>query len=576
VPGIPAEKADEMINKAQTLWLRLNSFPSMKPDEVRKGRLLNLLLSGSFILGLLSFLAVSSILYIRSSWDKPGNLLVLVILGVGIVGILALLFINQFSVRYASFLFLLLLTVAFTFSDFPEELADGRSSFVFFIPIAVSSLLLTPASSFFFAIGNTIIMAFLADKGNVSLNIPTVTGCFMLALVSWLSARSLEQALHELRVINLNLDKLVEQKTQELASTLSREIILAGRNQAILDSIADGVIVFDSNGISILANPALSQITETPIRDLKGINLLNFLTTGKISPASQGRIMGMIEHPEQTQASLQIEWGKKTLSVSVARVRNLGTNQAIGAVAVLRDITREAELEKMKDTFVAIVSHELRTPLNAILGYAEMLKEAVYGAINEKQASVAERIMVNTQRLLSMVGDLLDEAQIKAGKLSLTKQVFKTSSLLDTMHTTMDKIATDKGLYLTDEIDPNLPETMVGDARRLQQIFINLVNNSTKFTQKGGVNVRILRVDPDHWAIEVADTGMGIPKEEIPFIFETFRQVEKSTVRKHGGFGLGLSIVKQLVELMKGEIAVDSELGKGSTFTITLPLENTP
>ena len=106
----------------------------------------------------------------------------------------------------------------------------------------------------------------------------------------------------------------------------------------------------------------------------------------------------------------------------------------------------------------------------------------------------------------------------------------------------------------------------------MQQLFINLTNNSAKFTEKGGIHVRILRSDQTHWAIEVVDTGLGIPKEEIPYIFESFRQVESSTIRKHGGFGLGLSIVRQLVELMKGEIAVSSELGKGSTFTVKLPL----
>jgi signal transduction histidine kinase len=170
----------------------------------------------------------------------------------------------------------------------------------------------------------------------------------------------------------------------------------------------------------------------------------------------------------------------------------------------------------------------------------------------------------------------LDEAQIKAGRLSLTKQMFKTSSLLEAMHATMDKIATDKGLYLTDEIDLTMPNIIIGDARRLQQILINLVNNSAKFTEKGGIHVSILHSDPNCWAIEVADTGRGIPKEEIPYIFDTFRQVENSTIRKHGGFGLGLAIVKQLVELMKGEITVNSELGKGTTFIIKLPLENNP
>ena len=193
--------------------------------------------------------------------------------------------------------------------------------------------------------------------------------------------------------------------------------------------------------------------------------------------------------------------------------------------------------------------------------------------MNEKQTSVTERIIVNTRRLLAMVGDLLDEAQMKAGKLSIKKQVFKTSSLLENMHATMDQITTDKGLYLSDEFDPNMPETITGDSQRLLQILVNLVNNSVKFTSKGGIHVRISRSgnDTSHWKLEVTDTGSGIPEKEIPYIFETFRQVESTTTRQHGGSGLGLSIVKQLVELLNGEIAVKSDLNKGSTFTVTLP-----
>src|SRR5437763_1370405 len=132
-----------MINKAQTLWLRFNKFSNMKPDDVRRGRVLNILLAGSVVLGVLSFVTVTTILSANSAWNKPGNLQLVLTLGGGIMGMLILLVINQFSVRYATFLFLLLLTIAFSFSDTPAELSNGRSSFVFFIPIAISSLLLT-------------------------------------------------------------------------------------------------------------------------------------------------------------------------------------------------------------------------------------------------------------------------------------------------------------------------------------------------------------------------------------------------------------------------------------------------
>jgi PAS domain S-box-containing protein len=546
------------------------------PEDFRRRRLLNIMLLGMFVILILNILSLLA--YPQTMKDASAPLL-LIGLGIFFVGILAIYFINRYSGRWAAFLFLLLLTLAVNLIDTPDQLASGRSTFVYTIPIAISSLILFPSASFIFTTISAVCIYGLATYFVDPARIPNwlaIVGFYMLALVSWLTTRSLEQALKDLREINTNLDKLVEQKTQELATTLSREIVLAGRNQAILDSIADGVIVFDASQVSILVNPALSRIIETPVEGLMGISLAEFLKTRDLSPSSQGTIMGMIEHPEKIETGIQVEWGKKTLAVSVARVRNSETDLSIGAVAVIRDVTHEAEIEKMKNTFVAVVSHELRTPLNAIMGYAEMLKEAVYGTINEKQASITIRIMVNTQRLLSMVGDLLDEAQIKAGKLSLTKQPFKTSSLLDSMHSTMDKITADKGLYLTDELDPDMPEIITGDARRLQQVLINLVNNSAKFTEKGGIHARILRSVPDRWTIEVMDTGLGIPKEEIPYIFDTFRQVENSTIRKHGGFGLGLAIVKQLVELMKGEIAVNSELGKGSTFIITLPLESNP
>ncbi|MFZ5879514.1 MAG: sensor histidine kinase [Chloroflexota bacterium] len=227
----------------------------------------------------------------------------------------------------------------------------------------------------------------------------------------------------------------------------------------------------------------------------------------------------------------------------------------------------------MKNTFMAIVSHELRTPLNAILGYAEMLKEAVYGLVNEKQQNAAARIMMNAQRLLDIVSDLLDQAQIEAGKLKIQAMPCKPADLLDNLHGVMDKIVSDKHIDLITELDPAMPPAILGDPQRLQQILVNLVNNAVKFTDTGSIHVKIY---PNHtkkiWQIQTVDTGRGIPEDAREYIFETFRQVEGASTREHGGVGLGLAIVKQLVELMNGKVVVESELGKGSTFTVTLPL----
>jgi signal transduction histidine kinase len=210
--------------------------------------------------------------------------------------------------------------------------------------------------------------------------------------------------------------------------------------------------------------------------------------------------------------------------------------------------------------------------LNAVLGYAEMFKESIYGPMNEKQVNMADRIMKNTQRLLGLINDLLDQAQMEAGKLTIKMAPLRPAELLENLHGVMDKTASDKGLVLTSEIEDNLPDLLNGDAARLQQILVNLVNNAVKFTDQGSVNVRLFYSNEFQWGIEVTDTGRGISEGELPYIFDTFRQVEGTTTRVHGGFGLGLSIVKQLVGLMNGEIKVQSTTDVGTTFIITLPL----
>lgn len=212
-------------------------------------------------------------------------------------------------------------------------------------------------------------------------------------------------------------------------------------------------------------------------------------------------------------------------------------------------------------------------PLNAILGYSEMLRDGFYGAVNEKQANAADRILNNSSRLLNIVSDLLDQARIEAGKLKFDYKPFYASDLTDNLRSVMDKIARDKGLELTSRIDVNLPRQLIGDTHRLQQVLVNLVNNAVKFTDKGGVDVYIYKVNEQHWGFDVTDTGQGIALDDQKHIFDPFRQLEGTVTRLHGGIGLGLAIVKRLVELMGGQIFLKSIVGQGSTFTIVLPFE---
>ncbi|MGZ9166155.1 MAG: sensor histidine kinase, partial [Anaerolineales bacterium] len=531
--------------------------PTSDPDDARRRRLLNILLLGVLTAALLGLIAIT-LFGIRSqiSVSDPDVQILLAGIGVFIFGTFVIYQINRrLSGRWAALLFLLLLTIIFVFTDSPQELVDGRSLFLFTLPIAFASLVLAPQASFLFAAISSGIIALLARSIGLSVNVFAVSGFFALALVSWLSARSLEQALQELRAINANLDQVVIERTRELAKSLERERIEAGRNQAILNSIADGVVVFDTKWNAILANPALRGMLELPIELIVDKNFRDLIEHPRLSPKSRPLLYAMMEHDTQPP-SFRIEWDKKTLSISAAQVydnsKDKHTN--IGTVTVFRDFTHEAELEKLKSTFVAIVSHELRTPLNAVLGYAEMFKEAVYGPMNDKQVNMAERIMKNTQRLLGLINDLLDQAQMEAGRLTVHMAPVRPAELLENLHSVMDQIAHEKGLRLTSEIEDNLPEVLNGDGARLQQILVNLVNNGVKFTDHGSIHVRLFCPYESKWGLEVSDTGHGIPENELSYIFDTFHQVEGGATRVHGGFGLGLSIVRQLVNLMSGDV----------------------
>ncbi len=236
---------------------------------------------------------------------------------------------------------------------------------------------------------------------------------------------------------------------------------------------------------------------------------------------------------------------------------------------------RLRELDRLKSLFVSMVSHELRTPLNAILGYADILREEVYGPLSDKQKEMMDRIIASARRQMGLVSDLLDRAQIEAGTLSLHMDKVSPKALMYEMRETMSVLANSKGLELVCKIDDDVPRLVRGDQKRLYQVLINLVNNAIKFTEEGRVTVHMFCHDEEHWAMRVSDTGPGIPADMQQRVFEPFWQADGSATRKHGGIGLGLSISQQLVHMMGGEITLESEVGKGTTFTVVLPIDPT-
>jgi signal transduction histidine kinase len=233
------------------------------------------------------------------------------------------------------------------------------------------------------------------------------------------------------------------------------------------------------------------------------------------------------------------------------------------------------EANRLKNRFLARVSHELRTPLNAIIGYTDMNLAGYYGDLNAPQREALERVQRNGRQLLHLINDVLDLSRIDAEGVELQRTDFSPRELVQSVVATVEPRVQRKGLELTYEVDPDLPETLLGDQMRLNQILLNLVDNAIKFTDHGIIHVSARNGDfnggKDMWTLQVQDTGRGISERELPYVFEEFRQGSSVYGRQADGVGLGLAIARRLVDAMGGEIRVRSRLGAGSTFTVVLP-----
>ncbi len=223
-----------------------------------------------------------------------------------------------------------------------------------------------------------------------------------------------------------------------------------------------------------------------------------------------------------------------------------------------------------KTRFLNMMSHELRTPLGAIGGYAALLEEGIYGALTEEQSKYIARIRHNQAHLLQLVNELLDLGKIESGAFELRLDAVPVQTVVESAHTMIEPQIRARDLQLQVEVaDPGL--RFHADRERVEQIVLNLLSNAVKFTPPGG-SVRIMVApEADKICLGVRDTGVGIPDDKLEIVFEAFYQVEASRSRAYGGTGLGLSISRQLARAMGGDLTVKSELGKGSTFSLSLP-----
>lgn len=398
------------------------------------------------------------------------------------------------------------------------------------------------------------------------------------------------------RLVALVIDSanLYESAIREISERKRAQALLEEseiRFRQIVENASDIIYRTDINGRFTYANPAaLNMMGFKSEEEVLGRNYLELTTPEsrqRLKRTYDRQFLGRIkntyyEFPAITVTgetvwvgqNVQLIMDGETIVGFQALARNITQlRQAQEALLLARDQALEAS--RFKSQLVSRVSHELRTPLGGILGYAELLQHKAFGPLTERQYEAITNIVESTHFLTNTVNDLLDQAQIESRSIILHQTYFNPKTLLDRISNNMSLLARKKGLEFQTGISPDLPTELYGDENRLYQVIVNLAGNAIKFTSAGGVRVSLTRPSPAQWSIQVNDTGVGIPEEERANIFEPFRQISNAITRENRGSGLGLAIVKQLVDLMNGQITLESQPGKGSAFTITLPFVQT-
>ena len=380
------------------------------------------------------------------------------------------------------------------------------------------------------------------------------------------------------------------------------------RFRSFFNSAPDAILTLDAEGIVTSCNPAAEALYQQPAEALVGLHVVDTIVSSDDPERREQVRHNFLQHynklREGHEVSMEFQrtmpdgsevviWRKAVpLSDDEGRlrgvlvydhditerkraeekIRSFATRMAQTSHELAVARKKAEESARLKSEFMATMSHELRTPLNAIIGYGQILLAGIAGEMTSKQHDFVGRILLNGRNLLDLINDILDLSKIEAGRLDLLHQPFNLREWLDEIVLQTRTLADEKGLTLEVAVDDRMPEQIVGDPDRLRQILLNLLSNAIKFTDEGRVTVHIQRQSNDTWTLAVSDTGIGIPSHALEYIFDEFRQVDGSARRKHGGTGLGLAIVRNIALMMGGNVRVQSELGKGSTFTVLLPL----
>jgi signal transduction histidine kinase len=589
-------------------------LPLDTTEEERKRRLLNLLLVATTVVVLL-ILAMNAAAGVFGRGSGEELALMQAISLFALLSNALVFVINRFSSRVACWIFVLVTFVAAALSNSPQNVVGGRSLVALAVPVAVSSALLHPYMSFVFAGLGSLTVVAAANTLNAAVSVPSVIVLLLVAMMSALSVRAVEQTLVNWRTVNRNL-ALLNQASQALSSTLDLDKVLVtvlDEVRRLLGVVASSVWLTDletgevvcwqatgpqheivrgwrlapGEGIAgwvidhghslIVPDTWADERHAEEVNQQTGLGLRSIIA---VPLRARQDIIGVlqvvdeeVDRFEPTDLEL-LEPLAATAAIAIENAR-LYAEELHRAAALARALEQQRELDRLKNEFLQNISHELRTPLALIMGYAELLNSGELGELDPDQRGPVAVITRRVRTLSKMVNDLIAILTVEARELS--KESVDLAGMIQAMVSDFRAAAAEAEIFLTTEIAAQVPQVS-GDPDQLRRVLDNLLGNAMKFTPAGGcITVRLWQNGDDDRrdvVLEVTDTGIGIPSDQLERIFERFYQVDGSSKRRYGGVGLGLALVKEIVEAHEGHVVVESVVDEGSTFRVTLPTAN--
>lgn len=379
----------------------------------------------------------------------------------------------------------------------------------------------------------------------------------------------------ELGDLSFEFNRMIEQLRRYEEMNLENLLLEKRKAEAIVESITTPIIVVGKDMQILLVNVSALRLFRKPIHStLEGHDVTDLTDDENIIHTMQS----LVESREESEAAISesLTWMTETEGMEryyLVQMIPLKTSGGTGGgIAIFADVTEFKELDRLKSEFLARISHEFRTPLSSILMSVDILREELLGEINKRQRELLDNAKEDCRRLSRLINDILEMSRLESGPGQKTREEFNPAELALSVLQPHLLIAEKQGIRLEHSLDGSLP-TVYADPEHFRWILNNLVSNAIRYTEEGGSVEVEMAVVNDVFQLVVRDTGTGIPADSLQMIFERFYQVEQGERATPGSVGLGLAVVKEVVESYRGTIAVSSELNKGATFTVQIPMQ---